>query len=91
VEGRDAVFLRDRKGTIDLLMAAYRNSGCAPALYEMSSGKRLELREVPDGIRKSMVLNPNALKALDPQLGALLRVRSRADLRLAERILEEEW
>lgn len=91
VEGRDAVFLRDRKGMIDILIAAYRNSGCSSTFSEISKGKRLELREVPDGIRRSMVLNPNAIKALDPQLGVLLRVRSKSDLRLAERIIEKEW
>lgn len=90
VEGRDAIFLRDKGGAIDLLMAAYRNSGCSAIFSVISNDKRLELREVPDGIRRSMVLNPNALKALDPQLGALLRVRSRADLRLAKRFLDTE-
>jgi len=83
-EKRDAVLVRDVKGGVDWLLAAYNRRSFMDVAENSGSAS---LEEVVDGLRRVMYIAHSSLKDLDPMLFTNIRVTRASDVLIVEKIL----
>lgn len=83
-EKRDAVLVRDAKGGVDWLLAAYKKRSFMDIV---ESSKPTSFDELVNGLKKVMYIAYSGLKELDPMLFTTVRVTRASDIQFLEKIL----
>ncbi|MEM2929671.1 MAG: hypothetical protein QW797_02280 [Thermoproteota archaeon] len=83
-EKRDAVLVRDAKGGVDWLLAAYNRRSFMDVAENRGP---VNLEEAVDGLRRVMYIAYSSLKDIDPMLFTSIRVIRASDVLVVEKIL----
>lgn len=88
LEGRHAVFLRERTGQLYKYLFSIRIGEGRNAFGHLRVGEE-DLSEIPEQLRRTMAISWTALSTMDPLHLTFFRIRSKSDLPLGERMLSK--
>ncbi len=86
LDGRHAVFVRDRTGGLYKYLFSVRVEEGRNAFGHLRA-KEEDLYEIPQQLRRTMTISWTALSTMDPLHLTFFRIRSRLDLPLGEKML----